>query len=73
MNLINNSSKFFLAIFLMMNLSNTYAAKTQVLVAKAMEAVGAEAVDASGVEVGEDEAVCCADETFNVAAAISED
>lgn len=57
----------------MMNLSNTYAAKTQVLDAKAMEAVGAEAVDASGVEVGEDEAVCCADEAFNVAATISED
>lgn len=49
----------------MMNLSNTYAAKTQVLDAKAMEAV-----DASGVEVGEDEAVCCADEAFNVAAAM---
>ncbi|EXC23984.1 hypothetical protein J536_3884, partial [Acinetobacter sp. 809848] len=53
MNLINHSSKFFFAIFLMMNLSNTYAAKIQAVDAEvqesavdAMEAAGAEAVEA---------------------------
>jgi len=75
MNLINHCSKLFLAIFLMMNLSNTYAAKIQAVDAEvqesavdAMEAVGAEAV-----EVGEDEAACRADEACDVASAVSED
>lgn len=75
MNLINHCSKLFLAIFLMMNLSNTYAAKIQAVDAEvqesavdAMEAAGAEAV-----EVGEDEAACRADEACDVASAVSED
>ncbi|VAX45399.1 Uncharacterised protein [Acinetobacter calcoaceticus] len=75
MNLINHCSKSFLAIFLMMNLSNTYAAKIQAVDAEvqesavdAMEAVGAEAV-----EVGEDEAACRADEACDVASAVPED
>lgn len=66
MNLINHCSKSFLAIFLMMNLSNTYAAKIQAV--DAMEAVGAEAV-----EVGEDEAACRADKACDVASAVPED
>jgi len=75
MNLINHSSKFFLAIFLMMNLSNTYAAKIQAVDAEvqesavdAMEAAGAEAVEAGG-----EEAICRADEACDVASAVSED
>jgi len=75
MNLINHCSKLFLAIFLMMNLSNTYAAKIQAVDAEvqesavdAMEAAGAEAV-----EVGEEEATCRADEACDVASAVSED
>ncbi|KHN66391.1 hypothetical protein AV645_02045 [Acinetobacter calcoaceticus] len=75
MNLINHCSKSFLAIFLMMNLSNTYAAKIQAVDAEvqesavdAMEAAGAEAV-----EVGEDEAACRADEACDVVSAVSED
>ena len=75
MNLINHCSKLFLAIFLMMNLSNTYAAKIQAVDAEvqesaveAMEAAGAEAV-----EVGEDEAACRADEACDVVSAVSED
>ncbi|MNY92562.1 hypothetical protein D3C78_89480 [compost metagenome] len=75
MNLINHCSKLFLAIFLMMNLSNTYAAKIQAVDAEvqesavdAMEAAGAEAV-----EVGEEEAACRADEACDVASAVSED
>ncbi|CAI3143299.1 hypothetical protein MWMV17_MWMV17_02299 [Acinetobacter calcoaceticus] len=75
MNLINHCSKLFLAIFLMMNLSNTYAAKIQTVDAEvqesavdAMEAAGAEAV-----EVGEEEAACRADEACDVASAVSED
>ncbi|CAI3153748.1 hypothetical protein MWMV8_MWMV8_02032 [Acinetobacter calcoaceticus] len=75
MNLINHCGKSFLAIFLMMNLSNTYAAKIQAVDAEvqesavdAMEAAGAEAV-----EVGEDEAACRADEACDVASAVAED
>jgi len=75
MNLINHCSKSFLAIFLMMNLSNTYAAKIQAVDAEvqesavdAMEAAGAEAV-----EVGGQEAACRADEVCDVASAVSED
>ncbi|MBP2606044.1 hypothetical protein J2770_003477 [Acinetobacter calcoaceticus] len=75
MNLINHCSKFFLVVFLMMNLSNTYAAKIQAVDAEvqesavdAMEAAGAEAV-----EVGEEEAACRADEACDVASAVSED
>ena len=75
MNLIKPSSKFFLAIFLMMNLSNTYAAKMQAVDAavqesavEAMEAAGAEAV-----EVGGQEAICRADEACDIASAVSED
>lgn len=75
MNLINHCSKLFLAIFLMMNLSNTYAAKIQAVdaevqesVVDAMEAAGAEAVEASGGE-----AICRADEACDVASAVSED
>lgn len=64
MNLINHSSKFFLAIFLMMNLSNTYAAKIQAV--DVMEAAGAEAV-------GGQEDMCRADEACDVASAVSED
>lgn len=75
MNLINHSSKFFIAIFLMMNLSNTYAAKIQAVGAEVqesavdvMEAAGAEAVEAGGGETA-----CRADEACDVASAISED
>lgn len=75
MNLINHSSKFFFAIFLMMNLSNTYAAKIQAVDAEVqesavdvMEAAGAEAVEAGGGETA-----CRADEACDVASAISED
>lgn len=75
MNLINHCSKLFLVVFLMMNLSNTYAAKIQAVDAEvqesavdAMEAAGAEAV-----EVGEEEAACRADEACDVASAVSED
>lgn len=75
MNLINHFSKSFLAIFLMMNLSNTYAAKIQAVDTEVqesaldvMEAAGAEAVEASGGE-----AACRADEACDVASAVSED
>lgn len=75
MNLINHCSKLFLAIFLMMNLSNTYAAKIQAVDAEVqesaldvMEAAGAEAVEASG-----EETACRADEACDVASAVSED
>lgn len=75
MNLINHSSKFFLAIFLMMNLSNTYAAKIQAVDAEVqesavdvMEAAGAEAVEAGGGETA-----CRADEACDFASAVSED
>lgn len=75
MNLINHSSKFFLAIFLMMNLSNTYAAKMEAVDAEvqesavdAMEAAGAEVVEADGGETA-----CRADEACDVASAVSED
>lgn len=75
MNLINHSSKFFIAIFLMMNLSNTYAAKIQAVDAEvqesardAMEAAGAEAVEAGGGETA-----CRAEEACDVASAVSED
>lgn len=75
MNLINHCSKLFLAIFLIMNLSDTYAAKIQAVDAEvqesavdAMEAAGAEAV-----EVGEEEVACRADEACDVASAVSED
>ncbi|KQQ76130.1 hypothetical protein ASF86_01115 [Acinetobacter sp. Leaf130] len=75
MNLINHCNKLFLAIFLMMNLSNTYAAKIQAVdvevqesAVDAMEAAGAEAVEASGGE-----AACRADEACDVASAVSED
>lgn len=74
MNLINHCSKLFLAIFLMMNLSNTYAAKIQAVdvevqesAVDAMEAAGAEAVEAG------EEAACRADEACDVASAVSED
>lgn len=75
MNLINHYSKLFLAIFLMMNLSNTYAAKLQAVDAEVQEsAVDAmEAAAAEAVEVGEDEVACRADEACDVASAVSED
>lgn len=75
MNLINHCSKLFLAIFLMMNLSNTYAAKMEAVDAEvhesavdAMEAAGAEAVEADGGETA-----CRADEACDVASTVSED
>ena len=74
MNLINNSSKLLLAVFLMMNLSNTYAkkqivdAQVQEAAAEAMEAAGAEATVASDAE-----AACSADDACDVASAVSED
>ncbi len=74
MNLINNSSKLLLAVFLMMNLSNTYAkkqivdAQVQEAAAEAMEAAGAEATVAS-----DEEAACRADDACDVASAVSED
>lgn len=74
MNLINNSSKLLLAVFLMMNLSNTYAkkqivdAQVQEAAAEAMEAAGAEATVAS-----DEEAACRADGACDVASAVSED
>ena len=75
MNLINHCSKLFLAIFLMINLSNIYAAKIQAVDAEvqesardAMEAAGAEAVEAGGGETA-----CRAEEACDVASAVSED
>ncbi|KKW81709.1 hypothetical protein AAV97_01185 [Acinetobacter sp. Ag2] len=74
MNLINNSSKLLLAVFLMMNLSNTYAkkqivdAQVQEAAAEAMEAAGAEATVAS-----DEEAACRADDACDVASAVSGD
>lgn len=73
MNLINNSRKLLVAVFLMVNLSNTYAekqngdAQVQEAAAEAMEAVGAEATVAS-----EAEAACRADDACDVASAVSE-
>ncbi|MBR7715690.1 hypothetical protein [Acinetobacter nosocomialis] len=61
MNLINRSSKLFLAVFLMMSLSNTYAAKAQVEEVDAMEAAGAEVAEAGGADVGGVEVECGAD------------
>lgn len=74
MNLINHRSKLFLAIFLMMNLSNTYAAKIQAVGAEVQESAGdaMEAAEAEAVEVGGQEAVCRADEACDVASAVSE-
>lgn len=66
MNLINNSSKLLLAVFLMMNLSNTYA-KKQIVDAQVQEAA-AEATVASDAE-----AACRADDACDVASAVSED
>jgi hypothetical protein len=75
MNLINHCSKLFLAIFLMINLSNIYAAKIEAVDAEvqesardAMEAAGAEAVEAGGGETA-----CRAEEACDVASAVSED
>ncbi len=75
MNLINHSSKFFLAIFLMMNLSNTYAAKIQAVDAEVQESAGdaMEAAGAEAVEAGGGETACRADEACDVASAVSED
>ncbi|MBP1483062.1 hypothetical protein [Acinetobacter nosocomialis] len=61
MNSTNRSSKFFLAVFLMMNLSNTYAAKTQVEEVDAMEAAGAEVAEAGGADISGVEVECGAD------------
>ncbi|MHC3135000.1 hypothetical protein ACWPO0_03810 [Acinetobacter nosocomialis] len=61
MNSINRSSKFFLAVFLMMSLSNTYAAKTQVEEVDAMEAAGAEVAEVGGADVSGVEVECGAD------------
>lgn len=74
MNLINNSRKLLVAVFLMMNLSNTYAkkqngdAQVQEAAAEAMEAAGAEGTVASDAE-----AACSADDACDVASAVSED
>ncbi|OCZ31224.1 hypothetical protein BFR68_07620 [Acinetobacter pittii] len=75
MNLINHSSKFFFAIFLMMNLSNTYATKIQAVDAEIQESAGdaMEAAGAEAVEAGEGETACRADEACDVASAVSED
>lgn len=75
MNLINHSSKFFFAIFLMMNLSNTYAAQIQAVDAEIQESAGdaMEAAGAEAVEAGEGETACRAEEACDVASAVSED
>ncbi|ENU08470.1 hypothetical protein F997_01916 [Acinetobacter calcoaceticus NIPH 13] len=75
MNLINHCSKSFLAIFLMMNLSNTYAAKIQAVDAEVQESAGdaMEAAGAEAVEAGGEETACRADEACDVASAVSED
>ncbi len=75
MNLIKPSNKFFLAIFLMMNLSNTYAAKIQAVDAEVQESAGdaMEAAGAEAVEAGGGETACRADEACDVASAVSED
>jgi hypothetical protein len=75
MNLIKPSSKFFLAIFLMMNLSNTYAAKIEAVDAEVQESAGdaMEAAGAEAVEAGGGETACRADEACDVASAVSED
>jgi hypothetical protein len=73
MDLLTHSTKFFFALFLMVNLSNTYA-KSQVVdtvleaAADAMEAAEAEAVPASDTE-----AACRADDACDVASAVSDD
>lgn len=75
MNLINHSSKFFLAIFLMINLSNTYAAKIQAVDAEVQESAldVMEAAGAEAVELSAQEAICRADEACDVASAVFED
>ncbi len=79
MNLINHSSKFFFAIFLMMNLSNTYATtyatKIQAVDAEIQESAGdtMEAAGAEAVEASEGETACRAEEACDVASAVSED
>jgi len=73
MNLIKPSNKFFLAIFLMMNLSNTYAAKIQAVDAEVQESA-VDVMEAAGAEaVGGQEDMCRADEACDVASAVSED
>ncbi|KAF1025628.1 MAG: hypothetical protein GAK29_01783 [Acinetobacter bereziniae] len=74
MSLSNNIIKFFFALFLMVNFSNTYA-KSQVVdtqvqeaAAEAMEAAEAEAVPASDTE-----AACRADDACDVASDVSDD
>lgn len=73
MNLIKPSNKFFLAVFLMMNLSNTYAAKIQAVDAEVQESA-IDAMEAAGAEaVGGQEDMCRVDEACDVASAVSED
>lgn len=71
MNSINRSSKFFLAVFLMMSLSNTYAAKAQVEEVDAMEAAGAEVAEASGAEIGSVEVGCHVDEACDAVTSVA--
>lgn len=71
MNSINRSNKFFLAVFLMMSLSNTYAAKIQVEEVDAMEAAGAEVAEASGAEIGSVEVGCHADEACDAVTSVA--
>ncbi|BAP66065.1 hypothetical protein Q4029_03385 [Acinetobacter baumannii] len=76
MNSINRSSKFFLAVFLMMSLSNTYAAKIQVEEVDAMEAAGAEVAKAGGADVSGMNGQCRVDEACDAVtslAPVSED
>ena len=73
MNLINHCSKLFLAIFLMINLSNTYAAKIQAVDAEVQESA-VDVMEAAGAEaVCGQEYICRADEACDVASAVSED
>ncbi|MBF9203677.1 hypothetical protein JDA50_05825 [Acinetobacter pittii] len=59
----------------MMNLSNTYATKIQAVDAEIQESAGdaMEAAGAEAVEAGEGETACRADEACDVASAVSED
>ncbi|WP_336168644.1 hypothetical protein, partial [Acinetobacter sp. 161(2023)] len=62
---------FFLAVFLMMSFSNTYAAKIQVEDVDVMEAAGAEVAEASGAEVSGIEVGCRADEACDAVTSVA--
>ena len=60
-----------LAVFLMMSLSNTYAAKTQVEEVDAMEAAGAEVAEAGRADVSGMNGQCRADEACDAVTSVA--